>query len=616
MRILKVSIAGYRSLRSVEIELADLTACIGPNGSGKSSLLGALRLFFQPSSEVAQYDFWAGVGDERADHVSIKVKFGDLDDDEREAFGQLLDDQTELLTVERRFEEPGKGVYLARRLAVPEFSRIRMLERSHRDEYNELVLTNQFEGLPRATSKDDAFARMAAWEESHPDRCEMRDEEVDVMSEILEAFTFVSIGAFDDPSEHVEAEGQGAVSRLLSRVVDEAQVQTQLQAVADQASGDTDRILEDATEGFDDFARLMEESLGRFAPGSRLAVKWIKPELKSTRPRLRVDVETSDGLATPLEYQGHGVQRALMYAALTAQAQGPASDTDRIVLLIEEPEAFQHPLSCRVLANTLRELSGRNYQIAYSTHSPFFIHPSSLEGLRIFHREDADGRGASTTIDSLTGEQLLAEWERVFEGEGFTIESVLARLKSHLPSPVLEGLFARACILVEGAEDEAVVRGAALQHGLDLDASGLAVIQTNGKTGMPNVLTFFSMAGIPSYPVFDLDRGKPEEDQHREAERQTLLALMAEETEPTPGVHETYAAWEEDLTAILREDIGGQYEELLVQASGELGYAPSRGRKVPTVVASLIGLAGDEGIDMPTLSSISERISRLVEALT
>lgn len=616
MRIGKTSISGYRSLEDVETDLADLTACIGPNGSGKSSFLGALRLFFQPSSDVDEHDFWSGAGDVRAELISIKVTFSDLDADEHEIFAQLVDDETGFLTLERRFEGPGKGVYLAQRLAVPEFSRIRMLERSHRDEYNELVLSNQFEALPRATSKDDAFVKMTEWEESHPERCELRDEEVDAIGDILRSLTFVSIGAFDDPAVHVEAEGQGAVSRLLARVVDEEQVQTQLQAVADGAAGETDRILEGASESFDAFARLMEESLNRFSPGSRLSVTWVKPEIRSTKPRLRVQVETSDGLATPLEYQGHGVQRALMYAALTAQAQGPTADPERVVLLIEEPEAFQHPLSCRVLTNTLRELSGRNYQIAYSTHSPFFIHPDLLEGLKIFHREDTDGRGASTTIESLAGDDLLAEWERVFDGDGFTVESVLVRLKPHLPPRMLEGLFAQACILVEGDEDEAAVRGAALQNGLDLDAVGVAVIQTNGKTGMPNVLTFYSMAGIQSYPIFDLDRSKHQDDQHREAERQILLALEADGAEPAPGVHETYACWEEDLTTTLQDDIGEKYEELLLRASTELGYPPSRGRKVPTVVASLIGLAGEEGIAMQTLSSISDRIGRLVDAFS
>lgn len=607
MRILSASISGYRSLRSVQFELADLTACIGPNGSGKSSLLGAVRLFFQPSSQADGFDFWTGANDEKAELISIKLAFADLDEGERETFSQFVDSDTGSLTFERRFDSPGKGVYLAQRLAVPEFSRIRMLQRSHRDEYNELVVSNQFEGLSTASSKDDAFAKMTAWEESHPERCEIRDEEVDVIDDILRSLTFVSIGAFDDPAEHVEAEGQGAVSRLLSKVVDQEQVRSQLQAIADEAAGESDRILEDASEAFDVFARLMEDNLSRFAPGSRLAVTWVKPEIKSSRPRLRVEVETSDGLATPLKYQGHGVQRALMYAALTAQAQGPAGDAETIVLLIEEPEAFQHPLSCRVLTNTLRELSGRNYQVVYSTHSPFFIHPDLVDGLKIFHREDMDGSGASTTVESLVGDHLVTEWERVFQGDGFTIQSVLTRLRSHLPARVLEGLFAQACILVEGDEDEAVVRGAALEAGLDLNAAGLAVIQTNGKTGMPNVLTFYTVAGVSAYPIFDLDRGKDEEDQHREAELQILRALGIDE-EAAPGIHDLYACWEEDLTRALQEDIGDRYGELLQQASSESGYPSNRGRKVPAVIALLIQRARAAGVETPVLSAIAQRL--------
>lgn len=610
MHLLQAAIQGYRSLKRIEIPLADLTACIGPNGSGKSSFLGALKLFFEPSSRVDELDFWSGTANETAERISIIVTFTELDHAERERFSGFLSGENGSLTFERRFEEPGQGVYLAQRLAVPQFSTIRMLQRSHRDEYNNLVLSNEFEGLELASSKDDAFQKMTAWEQANPDRCELRDEEVSILDDLLKSLTFVSVSAFEDPSAHVDAEGQGAVSRLLAKVVDQTRVQAQLQQIADDAVGQSDQILTEASDGFEEFAQLMEGMLDRFAPGCRLSVSWIKPEVKSSRPRLAVDVETSDGLARPLDYQGHGVQRALMYAALAAQAEGQEVEGETVLLLIEEPEAFQHPLSCRVLANTLRELSGRNYQIVYSTHSPSFIHPELVDGLRIFHRADPTGFGASTSVESLGGDSLLIEWVRIFEGEDYTIESVLARLKAHLPPQVLEGLFARACILVEGDEDEAIVRGAALREALDLDATGLAVIQTNGKTGMPNVLAFYGMAGISTYPIFDLDRGKNEGDQHREAEDQILRAL-GELGEATRGVHEQYACWEHDLTSQLEGDIGDPYQEMLHQAATTFGYLSSRGRKVPAVIAELLHLTDREGIESPTLTAISQRLREI-----
>jgi predicted ATPase len=48
--ITRLSVAGYRSLRDVRLELSPLTVVTGANGSGKSSLYRALRLL----ADVAQ----------------------------------------------------------------------------------------------------------------------------------------------------------------------------------------------------------------------------------------------------------------------------------------------------------------------------------------------------------------------------------------------------------------------------------------------------------------------------------------------------------------------------------------------------------------------------------
>lgn len=43
-RLSRIRIAGFRSLREVELTLGPLTVLIGPNGAGKSNLLWALEL--------------------------------------------------------------------------------------------------------------------------------------------------------------------------------------------------------------------------------------------------------------------------------------------------------------------------------------------------------------------------------------------------------------------------------------------------------------------------------------------------------------------------------------------------------------------------------------------
>lgn len=518
------------------------------------------------------------------------------------------------MVLERRFEQSGKGLYLASRPAVPEFSAIINSVKGHRDQYNELVASGRFPGLERAQNKDAALEAMAEWERSHQDDCELMEEQVDPTA-ILRRFTVLFVGAFEDPAHHIPVEGKGALSRLLERVIDKSAIDEKLREVADEAAERSDEILTEATAQLNDFHASMKDQLNRFAPGCSINVRWGEAAVEGARPRLHVDIETEGGVRRPLEYQGHGVQRSMMYAALTAEVELGGGGAEDLLLIIEEPEAFQHPLSCRVLAETLRTLAKRDYQIAYSTHSPEFVLPDMINGLRIVQRDNRSGTGLATYIESLGAERLVDEWEHVFQGADYTTESVLGRLRPHLTAHVIEGLFARCCILVEGEEDEAFVRAAAAQRGMELDASGVAVVQTNGKPGMPNVVTFLGLAGVGCYPIFDLDRSNKVEDQSREAEEQILRALRVS-GEVDPGVHDAYACWREDLGAAVRADLAPRYDELLQQAAESFGYPrASRAKKVGLVLTQMVRLATEDGLSSQTLDSLEEKIQDIAEGV-
>ncbi len=614
MLLKTAEIEGYRSLREVTVPFEGLTTCIGPNGSGKSSLLGALEVFFDPVAAVDPRDYWCGKG-EPVEEIAIRLTFCDLTDDEGDRFRPYLSDDGRL-TVERRFEQGGTARYLGWRKAISEFTTIRMLASAHRDKFNDVVDSGEFDELERATSKEDALAKMRAWETAHPDRCEILKVEFEGIETLLDNVNFISVKAFENPADHVEAQGKGAIGKLLAKMVDHRAVQGELEDFAREATERSQDLLRKASDGFQPFADAMRNQLRQFAPGFNVKVDWTPPTLQGAKPRLEVTIEAEDGLERPLAYQGHGVQRALMYAALTAQIEADTDlQRDRVLLVIEEPEAFQHPLSCRVLSATLRELSERHYQVIYSTHSPLFIHPTLVGGLRIFRREDRTGDGARTHVESLDEESLLKEWQRVFEVGEATTTSVRTRLEQHLSAQVLEGLFARVCILVEGQEDEAVVRAAALSGSLDLDSAGIGVVQTQGKEAMPNVSTFLSLAGVEVYPIFDLDRQKKERDQKRQAERQIMRSLDID-AEPVPGVGERYAAWEQNLTMQLEAELGDVYQQALDQAAGTHGYAPSQGQKIPAVVAELLERASKLGAESESVAKLSNRMAQLMESVS
>ncbi len=74
MKIEKVYIKNFRSIKEVNISLKDLTILIGNNGTGKTSILEAIHFALSPnflSSKIKQTDFYNGTNE----NISIEVTF-------------------------------------------------------------------------------------------------------------------------------------------------------------------------------------------------------------------------------------------------------------------------------------------------------------------------------------------------------------------------------------------------------------------------------------------------------------------------------------------------------------------------------------------------------------
>jgi len=152
-------------------------------------------------------------------------------------------------------------------------------------------------------------------------------------------------------------------------------------------------------------------------------------------------------------------------------------------LAIEEPELFQHPVQARAFATVLRELAkdgSQGIQVAYATHSPFFLEAEGFAEVRRIAREPiAGGEGNRARIYSTT---LRAIVERL---DGIkSPEQVVKQLSGVFLKRLPEALFADAVILVEGTTDQAILEGSALRDD-PLNACGIVVVDAGGKAGIP-----------------------------------------------------------------------------------------------------------------------------------
>lgn len=621
MRLNRLVIKGFRSLRYVDLPLDSLTSLIGRNGSGKSSVLDALDLLFAPKKTVELADFWQGIASEgeeptRAEEVSILATFCDLSPEATDAFGRFVREGS--LTLERIFPEPGEGGYYCSRPSIPAFARIRSLPKGHKDEFNALVDAGEFEGLDRAGNKEEGFAQMDRWERDHADQCEPTLESVSFFSHPVGSpaaigtyVSFIFVGALEAPEEHLDAtRTSGAIGRLIGEVVQTNSIQDELDRIAAEGAEAANALLERNTDQLAEIETGISEELAQFAPGFALDFRWEEVSSTSRRPPpIRIAISTAEGLRTDLRHQGQGVQRSLMYAALAAEARLGASRNGRTILLaIEEPEAFQHPLSARVLGRTLSTLSNQDYQIVYSTHSPDFVRPQNINGLRLVRR--AGGKqGPSTNVSSFSLQDFAVTFGKAYERDDFTPDSIAARLEANLETRILEGLFANACVIVEGDEDEALLRAACRLAEIDLDERGVAVIQARGKLSMPLVLGFLKQAGVPCYPVFDLDRQKEEPKQGRVAEQAIVRLLRGEDVDLSGSEAKSdMAYWEHNLGLCVSAEMGHSYEGLLTETSQELGYVPKHGKKVAPVLSAVLARAKDAGLSSHSLQRLVDRV--------
>ena len=73
-----------------------------------------------------------------------------------------------------------------------------------------------------------------------------------------------------------------------------------------------------------------------------------------------------------------------------------------------------------------------------------------------------------------------------------------------------EGFFANGVVLVEGRSDKAMLYANAKLLGLNFEEAGIAVLSAEGKGNLDKPYAIFRALGIPSYILWDCDRGKDE----------------------------------------------------------------------------------------------------------
>jgi len=416
MKLRKVTINHYLSLKDVTLSFGDLTVLVGKNGSGKTSILEALHRFFADFSVIGggapsgltDY-YWFNRDPREPIRISVELE---LTEDEFEKFFQplpktvrdvikdQLDKKSLLLSISRQIVSPQTGwrteylnwggVQLVRDdkpIGLDEFSKILIPEKATQDFVLYFFTPQEMAGDRLLVDKSKKVAYFSSPQiDSLTNIGIIKKSKETIGQNYRDWYTQQGFKLIERPptQEEVPFLMQPITSDLLNNL---------LANIANSIKGKFRFIPAARDEKFVAGMRnpIVENSLLSSQRALSLSTtreeelkwsvfrNWVERFLgKRVDPNPTELLVVENDLRLPIRFLGGGEQEvfALMWHLL---------DKD-FIYGIEEPENHFHPEYLKKLFNFFKEIS-KERQIILSTHSPLLVDKTNLENNWIIKRE-------------------------------------------------------------------------------------------------------------------------------------------------------------------------------------------------------------------------------------
>jgi putative ATP-dependent endonuclease of the OLD family len=613
VKIKSIHMKNFRSFHECTVELEEYTALVGANGSGKSTVLCALNIFFREqdasSTNVIDLDEEDFHNRNTRDPIEITVTFDDLSEAAKTDFAEYVRHDVLIVTARAEFNPDTKIASVrqfGQRSAMPDFAPFFKAYNDGRPAGECRALYEQLLGkygadLPKPGAKDAMRDALRAYEEAHPESCELIPSEDQFYgfskgaNRLSRHVQWIYLPAIKDATkENVEAKNT-ALGKILARTV-RAKVNfgDEISKLKEETR-DRYRLLLDAQQGaLAEISKSLSERLAHFAhPEATARLAWMEDVKKSVQidePMARLFAGEGN-FEGELARFGHGLQRSYLLALLQELATADDASAPTLLLAIEEPELFQHPPQARYLADVLHQLCAGNAQIVVSSHSPYFVSGRQFECVRMVRRDVAAKRSNITSLEF----QKLADRISAVTGEKPEKPSArMARLHQALQPHLTEMFFAPRVVFVEGLEDVAYLTSwlVLTDRWNDFRRFGAHFIPVNGKGYLLEPLIVAEELAIPSLAIFDADGDKTSANERpkHEADNRNLLTLMGGNAgDPFPATvvwHDRFVQWPINLGATLRSEVDGViWDKTFGQVTKALGNPAGSFSKNPVHIA-------------------------------
>lgn len=201
------------------------------------------------------------------------------------------------------------------------------------------------------------------------------------------------------------------------------------------------------------------------------------------------------GLSIPLEQQGSGMQRAVLWSAISALCDQGLYKKGRSavgravpkILLLDEPEINLHPAVIKAARKAIYGLARvEGWQVVCTTHSPVFL----------------DLTQDHTTLIKVSSRRDGVHYFQTDKAQFTDDEKQNMKMLNRCCPTVNEFFFYEKSLLVEGDTEALVYQSLVQREGLE---GQYCVVNCRGKAMIPMFIKIFDQFAAPAVAIHDLD---------------------------------------------------------------------------------------------------------------
>ena len=508
MKLRRLHIQGFRSIRSVTFEVDDFLCFIGQNNHGKSNIFQALALFFSSTTRGITPDIFFRSPSETAGEVIIEARFKDLSQAEMEKLRPWT--VNGVLTVSKKYwiEDSKPQVSYEALMKVPSDVWLRedFENYSDRGVVSELPIAEFLSGSSRITKQAYKEA-IQNYIETHPNIEYIEERRVNPAGykQVLDGYLpeFHLVPAVRDVTEETKTSGATLLSRLLDVIVSRIARQNPAFQNLENTVQEIKTLIEGKTpeEKLVEIRELEDRLKQELSPWDvGLSIGVEAPDIERVF-QLGTSITLDDGIPTGVDEKGHGLQRYLIFAlmrvwaaeARRAQTEGNMEIRERShIFAFEEPELFLHPQMCSATYEALKQIS-RTDQSLVCTHSPHFIDMEDYRSIVMVRKPNLE-----------IGTQVQRVLEELFVGEGKRRFNMIRFFNPDRN----ELFFARKVVLVEGATEKSTLP--LIARRIDSFDHRVSIIDCGSKFNLTLYMEVLNAFRIPYLVIYDEDSIDPE----------------------------------------------------------------------------------------------------------